>query len=217
MAMKETDYLTLLGKLEHLDGWGFGDVFELLCFRTHVLANAFESGRVGFEKIESALMDVWTTVEDSISDGKIRVTSGKLIDVSAGPLFTENSNILVVDKKSFLSWYRKDKEKIVQYLSCANLKIHQEAFLDRLANKEPLKNLRPITGRAKMNRLRENYISAAIKKLKVNPNLQSPYFKDDYSFKKLIRGSGLLEDKQPKDSTLHGWIREARKAAKKKI
>ena len=43
---------SLLDKLEHSDAWEFCDVFELLCFHTHVLANAFESGRSGFEKIE---------------------------------------------------------------------------------------------------------------------------------------------------------------------
>ena len=79
------------------------------------MANAFESGRAGFEKIEKALMDVWTTIEDSISDGEIRIKSGKLIDLSAGPILTENSNIVVIDKEGFLSFYRKNKEKIATY------------------------------------------------------------------------------------------------------
>ena len=130
--MKESSYLTLLGKFEHSDSWGFGDAFELLCFHTRILANAFDSGRDGFEKIDTALRDVWTTIEDSISDGKIRVKSGKLSALSAGPMFTENSNVVVIDKKSFLSWYRRDKEKIVRYLFCAGLKIHHEEFLDNL-------------------------------------------------------------------------------------
>ena len=80
-----------------------------------------------------ALRDVWTTMEDAISDGKIRVKTGKLSDLSKGPLFTDNSNIVAIDKESFLSWYRRDKEKIVQYLSCVDLKIYQEEFLNRLA------------------------------------------------------------------------------------
>jgi len=111
--VKESSYLTLLGKFEHSDSWGFGDAFELLCFHTRILANAFDSGRDGFEKIDTALRDVWTTIEDSISDGKIRVKSGELSALSAGPMFTENSNVVVIDKKSFLSWYRRDKQKIV--------------------------------------------------------------------------------------------------------
>ena len=214
--MKESSYLTMLEKFEHLDEWGFGDAFELLCFHTHVLANAFDSGRAGFEKIDTALRDVWTTIEDSISDGEIRIKSGKLIDLSAGPMFTENSNIVVIDKKGFLSFYRKDKEKIAQYLSCAGLKIYQEEFLNRLAKKEPPRKPSPVTDRAKRDRLREDYISSVAKKLKTNPNLQFPDFKDDYGFKKLIRGSGLPENKQPKDSTLRRWTTEARKKVKAK-
>ena len=161
----------LLDKLEHSDEWGFGDAFELLCFYTHILANAFESGRAGFEKIEKALMDVWTSIEDSISDGKIRVKSGELNKLSEGLLLTENPNIVVLDKKSFLSWYRRDKEKIVQYLSYAGLEIHQEEFLDRLANKEPVKTPHPKTNKAKRDRLREDYISSVAEKLNGNPNL----------------------------------------------
>ena len=143
--MKESSYLTLLGKFEHSDRRGFGDAFELLCDHTNVLANAFDSGRDGFEKIDTALRDVWTTIEDSISDGKIRIKSGKLSDLSAGPIFTENANVVVIDKRGFLSWYRRDKQKIVQYLSYAGLEIHQEEFLDRLASvKQPSKGGRPL-------------------------------------------------------------------------
>ena len=214
--MKKSSYLTLLGKFEHSDSWGFGDAFELLCFHTRILANAFDSGRDGFEKIDTALRDVWTTIEDSISDGKIRVKSGKLSALSAGPMFTENSNVVVIDKKSFLSWYRRDKQKIVQYLSYAGLEIHQEEFLDRLAKAEPPKHPHPITDRAKMDRLREDYSSSVAEKLTDNPNLQFPYFKYDYGLQRLIRGSDLPEDKHPKDSTLQRWIREARKKAKVK-
>ena len=214
--MNESSYLTLLGKLEHSDSWGFGDAFELLCFHTRVFANAFDSGREHFIEIDMALRDVWTTMEDAISDGKIRVKSGKLSDLSDGPLLTENSNIVAIDKKSFLSWYRRDKEKIVRYLACVDLKIYQEEFLDRLAKAEPPKHPHPITDRAKKDRLREDYISAVAKKLKDNPNLQFPDFNNDYNLKKLIRGSGLSENKRPKDSTLQGWIRDTRKKIKAK-
>ena len=214
--MSQSSYLTLLGKLEHSNSWGFGDAFELLCFYTSVLANGFDSGREQFLKIDMALRDVWTTMEDAISEGKIRVTNGKLSDLSEGPLFTNNSNIVSIDKKSFLSWYRRDKEKIVQYLSCADLKIYQEEFLDRLAKAEPPEHPHPITNKAKMDRLREDYSSSIAKKLKDNPKLQFPDFKSDYGLQKLIRGSGLPETKHPKDSTLQGWIRETRKEDKAK-
>ena len=168
--MNESSYITLLGKLEHSDSWGFGDAFELLCFHTRVFANAFDSGRENFIKIDMALRDVWTTMEDAISEGKVRVTGGKLSDLSEGPLLTNNSNIVSIDKKSFLSWYRRDKEKIVQYLSCVDLKIYQEEFLDRLAKAESPKHPHPITDRAKMDRLREDYSSFVAKKLKKNPS-----------------------------------------------
>lgn len=214
--MKESDYLTLLGKLEHSDDWGFGDAFKLLCFYTHILANAFEAGREGFEKIDIALRDVWTTIEDSISNGEIRIKSGNLIDLSGGPMRTDNSNVVAIDKKGFLSLYRRDKEKIVHYLSCAGLKIHQEEFLDRLVNKELHKMPHPVTNKAKRDRLGEDYISSVANKLTVNPSLQFPHFKDDYSLNKLIRGSGLPENKQPKDPTLQKWVREARKKVKAK-
>ena len=214
--MNESSYLTLLGKLENSDSWGFGDAFELLCFHTRIFANAFDSGREHFIKIDVALRDVWTTMEDAISEGKIRVKTGKLSDLSEGPLFTDNSNIVAIDKESFLSWYRRDKEKIVQYLSCVDLKIYQEEFLDRLSKKEPPKNPHPLTDRAKKDRLREDYISAVAIKLKDNPNLQFPDFNNDYNLKKLIRGSGLSENKRPKDSTLQGWIRDVRKKIKAK-
>lgn len=216
--MNESSYLTLLGKLEHSDSWGFGDAFELLCFHTRVFENAFTSGREQFIKIDMALTDVWTTMEDAISEGKIRVTSGELNKISKGPLFTENSNIVAIDKKSFLSWYRRDKEKIVRYLACVDLKIYQEEFLDRLSKTEPRKTPHPIKDKAKMNRLREDYSSSVAKKLKDNPNLQFPDFNKDYGLQKLIRASGLSENKRPKDSTLQQWIRDARKkvAAKPK-
>ena len=214
--MNNSSYLTLLGKLEHSDSWGFGDAFELLCFHTRVFANAFDSGREHFIKIDMALRDVWTTMEDAISDGKIRVKSGKLSDLSDGPLLTENSNIVAIDKKSFLSWYRRDKEKIVQYLACVDLKIYQEEFLDRLSKAKPPKHPHPIKDKAKMNRLREDYSSSVGKKLKDNPKLQFPDFKNDYGLQKLIRGSGLPEDKLPVKSTLQEWIRQARKTVKAK-
>ena len=139
--MNESQPLSLLEKLENSGAWGFGDALEVLCFYTQVLANAFDSGREGFEKIDTALRDVWTTIEDSISSGQILVKNGRLTDVSPGLMLTENPNVLVMDKNSFLSWYRRDKEKIVQYLSCADLTIHHEKLLDRLAKVKLSKNV----------------------------------------------------------------------------
>ena len=214
--MNESSYMTLLGKLEHSDSWGFGDAFELLCDHTNILAKAFDAGRSGFDNTFKALMDVWTTMEDSISLGEIRVKSGRLIDLAGGLMMTENPNVLVLDKESFLAWYRRDKEKIAQYLSCVDLKIYQEEFLNRLAKAEPTQSPHPKTNRAKRNQLREDYISAVAKKLKNNPNLQYPDIKDDYGLQKLIRGSGLPEDKRPKDSTFQTWLRDARKKVKAK-
>ena len=114
-------------------------MLHVLVVRSPDLADAVRSG-VSFVTIK-------------ITDGKIRVESGKLIDLSAGPMFIENSNMVVIDRKGFLSLYRRDKEKIAHYLSYAGLKIHQEEFLDRLANNEPLKfitkNSHPTTNKTK--------------------------------------------------------------------
>jgi len=214
--VNESSYMILLGKLEHSDSWGFGDAFELICDHTNILARAFDAGRTGFDNTFKALMDVWTTMEDSISLGEIRVKSGQLIDLAGGLLMTENPNVLVLDKESFLAWYRRDKKKIAHYLSCVDLKIYQEEFLNRLAKAEPSKSPHPITDRAKMDHLREDYCSSVIKKLKDNPNLQFLDFKNDYGLQKLIRGSGLPEKKHPKDSTLQKWLRETRKKVKAK-
>ena len=214
--MNESSDMTLLGKLEHSDSWGFGDAFELLCDHTNILARAFDAGRNGFDNTFKALMDVWTTMEDSISLGEIRVKSGRLIDLAGGLLMTENPNTLVLDKESFLAWYRRDKETIARYLSCVDLQIYQEEFLNRLAKAEPPKSLPQITDRAKMDHLRGDYCSSVAKKLKDNPNLQFLDFKNDYGLQKLIRGSGLLEKKYPKDSTLQKWLRETRKKVKAK-
>ena len=180
------------------------------------MAKAFDSGNSGVIKIDVALRDVWTTMENAISDGKIQVKSGRLIDLADGLLLTENSNAVVIDKESFLSWYRRDKQKIVQYLSYAGLEIHQEEFLDRLAKMEPLKTPHPKTNKAKWGRLKEDYISSVAEKFKDNPDLQFPDFNNDYRLQRFIRESGLPEDKHPKNSTLQGWIREARKKAKVK-
>ena len=138
------------------------------------------------------------------------------MDLADGLMMTENLNVLVLDKESFLAWYRRDKKKIAHYLSCVDLKIYQEEFLNRLAKAEPSKSPHPITDRDKMDHLREDYCSSVIQKLKDNPNLKFPDFKNDYALQKLIRGSGLPEKKHPEDSTLQKWLRETRKKVKAK-
>ena len=107
--------------------------------------------------------------------------------------------------------------KIVYELIPEYLEPFDENSIYYDSNKEkPTKNPHPLTDRAKKNRLREDYISAVAKKLKDNSNLQFPDFNNDYNLQKLIRGSGLSENKRPKDSTLQQWIRDARKKVEAK-
>jgi hypothetical protein len=82
------------------------------------------------------------------------------------------------------------------------------------ASKEvSLKSPRPGIGRVKMNRLHEDYVSAAKKMLDINSDLKWPDFKDSSKLKNLIRDSGL----SPSESTLQRkWIPEARQLAKVK-
>ena len=89
-----------------------------------------------------------------------------------------------------------------------------DILVNKLLLSQPIpKTARPATNKAKMNRLREDYIFKATKKLKASPDLQFSFFKHDHSFMNLIRSSKLPTDKQPKDSTLQNWVREARKLA----
>jgi hypothetical protein len=214
--MSEFYKLPSFRELERSSKWGFGDAFEILCNDAIVLAKSFDEGTTEFNDVLTALIDVWATIEDSILRGEIRIESGKLNDLSEGPMLVRNSNIVVINKNDFLSFYQKNKKKLAQYLSYADMKIYQEEFLDRLAKAEPSQSPHPKTMKAKMDQLREEYISALTKKLKANPNLQYPSIKDDYLLLKLIRGSGLLEGKRPKDSTLQKWLRDARKKVKVK-
>jgi hypothetical protein len=86
--------------------------------------------------------------------------------------------------------------------------------VNKLLLSQPIpKTARPATNKAKMNRLREDYIFKATKKLKASPDLQFSFFKHDHSFMNIIQSSKLPTDKQPKDSTLKSWVRNARKNA----
>ena len=89
-----------------------------------------------------------------------------------------------------------------------------DILVNKLLLSQPIpKTARPATNKAKMNRLREDYIFKATKKLKASPDLQFSFFKHDHSFMNIIRSSKLPTDKQPKDSTLERWVRKARKKA----
>ena len=89
-----------------------------------------------------------------------------------------------------------------------------DILVNKLLLSQPIpKTARPATNKAKMNRLREDYIFKTTKKLKASPDLQFSFFKHDHSFMNIIRSSKLPTDKQPKDSTLERWVRKARKNA----
>ena len=89
-----------------------------------------------------------------------------------------------------------------------------DILVNKLLLSQPIpKTARPATNKAKMNRLREDYIFKATKKLKASPGLQFSFFKHDHSFMNIIRSSKLPTDKQPKDSTLERWVRKARENA----
>jgi hypothetical protein len=142
--MSEFHKLPSFGELEHSNVWGFGDAFEILCNDATILAKSFDEGTTEFNDVFKSLMDVWAAIEDSIRRGKIRIESGKLIDLSEGLMQVSNPNVVVINKNDFLSFYRKNKNKLAQYLSYADLKIYQEEFLDRLASvRETSKGGRP--------------------------------------------------------------------------
>ena len=89
-----------------------------------------------------------------------------------------------------------------------------DILVNKLLLSQPIpKTARPATNKAKMSRLREDYIFKATKKLKASPDLQFSFFKHDHSFMNIIQSSKLPTDKQPKDSTLERWVRMARKNA----
>ena len=114
-------------------------------------------------------------------------------------------------KHSVLKWINNNRTAL-------QLRHFPKDIDDILVNKLLLSQLipktaRPATNKAKMNRLREDYIFKATKKLKASPDLQFSFFKHDHSFMNIIRSSKLPADKQPKDSTLERWVRKARKNA----
>ena len=159
--MNESSYLTLLGKLEHSDSWGFGDAFELISNYPKHLGSALSSDQAQWDKIYDPISDIWTLFTDAIDEGSIGIKSGELKPFKAGlmlgffpdeikgkgknkKIVNKETNSLVIDRKSFLDWYLKNKGKLTQYLSSADLEINEEDFLDRLASvKQPSKGGRP--------------------------------------------------------------------------
>ena len=114
-------------------------------------------------------------------------------------------------KQSVLKWVNSD-QTILQLRHFS--KDIDDIFVNKLLLSQPIpKTARPATNKAKTNRLREDYIFKATKKLKASPDLQFSFFKHDHSFMNIIRSSKLPTDKQPKDSTLERWVRKARKNA----
>jgi len=215
---KKTPYLNPLANLECKNHWDFRDAVGLICQCPSPMDYAFVSGENDFSKTYGAFKTVWDIIKEALIEKKIQLVSGKLKGLSVNPLIDTPKEALILDRDSFLLWYSQNKDRIKQYLSYGNLSIHYEEFLDRLAKENvqinsPKRSPHPGTDKAKKNRLREDYISAAKKMLIKNPSLKWPDFKVSSNLKNLIRNSGL----SPKESTLQrNWIPEARRLAKVK-
>ena len=59
--MNESSYITLLGKLEHSDSWGFGDAFWLISDYAKHLGQAFNHDQAQWNKTYGSICDIWTT------------------------------------------------------------------------------------------------------------------------------------------------------------
>jgi hypothetical protein len=119
----------------------------------------------------------------------------------------------VVEENIFEAWIELGEEVSPSAKLFIDL-VNGKAIDSKQASKEvSLKSPRLGIGRVKMNRLHEDYVSAAKKMLDINSDLKWPDFKDSPKFKNLIRDSGL----SPSESTLQRkWIPEARQLAKVK-
>jgi hypothetical protein len=181
--MNESSYLTLLGKLEHSDSWGFGDAFWLISDYAKHLGPDFSSDQAQWDKTYDPISDIWTFFTNAIQEGSIGIKSGELKPFKKGLMLgifpdamkgkgknkiilNKGTNSLVIDRKSFLAWYLKNKGKLIQYLSSANLEINKEDFLDRLASmKQPSKG-----GRTPFP-YKDNVRKAVERLLKRNPKI----------------------------------------------
>jgi hypothetical protein len=65
-TMAESNYLTLLGKLEGSDEWGFGDAFQLIIDYAKHLGQAYSSDKAQWKKVYSPISDVWVAVTDAM-------------------------------------------------------------------------------------------------------------------------------------------------------
>jgi len=215
---KKTPYLNPLANLECKNHWDFRDAVGLICQRPDQFDNAFYYGENDYSKTYGAFKTVWDLIIDALIEKKIKLVSGKLKGLSVNPLIDTPKEALILDRDSFLLWYSQNKDKIKQYLSCGNLSIRYEEFLDILAKENVQINSKnrdphPDTEKAKMKRLHEDYVNAAVKMLDKTPRLKWPSFRDASNLKTLIRDSGL----SPEESTLQRkWIDEARQLAKVK-
>jgi hypothetical protein len=119
----------------------------------------------------------------------------------------------VVEENIFEAWIALG-EKVSHSAELFIKLVNGKAIDSKQASKEvSLKSPRPGIGRVKMNRLHEDYVSAAKKMLDINSKLKWPDFKDSPKLKNLIRDSGL----SPSESTLQRkWVDEARQVAKVK-
>jgi len=215
---KKTPYLNPLANLECKNHWDFRDAVGLICQRPNRLDYEFYYGENDYSKTYGAFKTVWDLIIDALIEKKIKLVSGKLKGLSVNPLIDTPKEALILDRDSFLLWYSQNKDKIKQYLSCGNLSIRYEEFLDILAKENVQINSKnrdphPDTEKAKMKRLHEDYVNAAVKMLDKTPRLKWPSFRDASNLKTLIRDSGL----SPEESTLQRkWIDEARQLAKVK-
>jgi len=215
---KKTPYLNPLANLECKNHWDFRDAVGLICQRPNLMDHEFYYGENDYSKTYGAFKTVWDLIIEALIEKKIKLVSGKLKGLSVNPLIDTPKEALILDRDSFLLWYSQNKDKIKQYLSCGNLSIRYEEFLGILAKENVQINSKnrdphPDTEKAKMKRLHEDYVNAAVKMLDKTPRLKWPSFRDASNLKTLIRDSGL----SPEESTLQRkWIDEARQLAKVK-
>jgi len=175
----------------------------------------------------------WAEDTESLAERKTRLkeeasqyqkTQGqfKLMENLERAVLDNDIDTLNRTNQSSSSKWRLTKHSVLKWINnnrtALQLRHFPKDIDDILVNKlllsQPIpKTARPATNKAKMNRLREDYIFKATKKLKASPDLQFSFFKHDHSFMNIIQSSKLPTDKQPKDSTLQNWVREARKLA----
>lgn len=219
--MNESNYLTLLGKLEHSDSWGFGDAFWLISDYAKHLGQAFNHDQAQWDKTYSSICDIWTFVTNAIREESIGIKSGELKYFEAGPMLgiypevtigkgknektvNKETNSLVIDRKSFLNWYKQNKGKLIEYLSSAGLNINEEEFLDRLASiKQPSKG-----GRPKFPH-KDQVRQAVEKLLKRNPKIAQgkiPYMPEVVNTFAPNKGENAYQDMPAKEyKELFGW------------